>query len=136
VPHGFNDDTQWPRLWEEPGEPADVRSAVGDFGALNRYGTMSVQVCVAGDGVADERLVGALLHPYLDGVLVATMQDTPSGDVPTEEITALLRELGWRWATAEEALELFGGYMVPGLEGAAARAVDGGARAAALRGLM
>lgn len=134
MPHEFNEDTEWPPLWDEPGEPVSVRDLVGNFGALNQYGTMSVQIVVAGEGVVDERLVGALMHPEIDGVMVATMEGTRSGEVSMEEMTELLRELGWRWATEAEVLQLWKGYLLPGLAGAP-RLVDGTARADALRDL-
>lgn len=136
MPHGPNEDKEWPRLWDDPGQPADVRQAVGNFGALNQYATLSVQVVVAKDGVVDDRLVGSLMHPDLDGVMVATMQGTASGDAPIEEMTELLRELGWRWATPEEAAELWQGYLVPGLADRRVRTpLSGSARAAAARAL-
>jgi hypothetical protein len=80
---------EWVRLFEDPGEPVNVRE------------------------------------------VVAATLGTPAGEA--ERLTAVLRELGWRWATREEVLGL-AGYLVPGL-GGAPRATDGSTRTWVLRDL-
>jgi hypothetical protein len=128
-------DDGWVRLYDEPGEPVNVRDVAGQFGpGLDQYGTMRVEMIVAGDDVRKDELVGLIMHPELEGVAVGATAGTPAGNAPQAELTAILREFGWRWATEPEVAELVNGYVVPGLSGIA-RATDGAARADALRRL-
>jgi hypothetical protein len=127
---------EWVRLFEDPGEPVNVREVVGQYGqALDRFGSMRAGMIVANErddaAPVNDDLVGLVMHPDLEGVAVAATPGTPAGEA--ERLTAVLRELGWRWATREEVLGL-AGYLVPGL-GGAPRATDGSTRTWVLRDL-
>jgi hypothetical protein len=125
---------EWVRLHDDPGEPVNILEAVGSYGALDGLSTMRVQTIVGKDGEADDELIGLVMHPDVEGVAVSVVPGTPAVEMGFRDLTEKLRELGWRWATREEVRELHSGYTVPGLAGAA-RVMDGGARADALRGL-
>lgn len=123
-------DEGWVRLYEEPGEPMIVQEVIGQYGPLDRFGTLSTTMVVGKEGSADPELVGLMIHPTLEGVALSAVRGTPAGELPMEELTEKLRWLGWRWATEEE-IRALAGYLVPGLDGAP-RPADGSARAAAL----